>query len=266
MTFSYTQIAQYLRCPRSYRYRYLDGWRECEDRASLLFGRCFEQALTAFFRCEDCSAELFKQWSAHRDMPIDYSRNDNWDGMLRQGIKLLERFAQDNRVCVPSQQQLQVKVTRALPDNHEFVSYVDAIGTLDGQRCLLEWKTTAARYAEEPRGLLALDPQLVCYSWITGISDVALIAFLRKRLPEIQYLKVSIVEKQRQEFGELIESTVRRITSGEFHCQSGIRFPRSGCTTCAHLGLCLENPQLIAANLIRQPGASNLDWLNELDD
>jgi hypothetical protein len=26
MTYSYSQISQYLRCPRSYRYRYLDGW------------------------------------------------------------------------------------------------------------------------------------------------------------------------------------------------------------------------------------------------
>jgi hypothetical protein len=45
VTFSYTQVSQYLRCPRSYRYRYLDGWREKESRASLCFGRCFEKAL-----------------------------------------------------------------------------------------------------------------------------------------------------------------------------------------------------------------------------
>ena len=32
MVYSYTQISQYLRCPRSYRYRYLDGWQEIEER------------------------------------------------------------------------------------------------------------------------------------------------------------------------------------------------------------------------------------------
>ena len=42
MIFSHTQISQYLRCPRSYRYRYLDGWREKETRAAMAFGRCFE--------------------------------------------------------------------------------------------------------------------------------------------------------------------------------------------------------------------------------
>ena len=45
MIFSYTQIANYLRCPRSYRHRYLDGWREKETRAAMIFGRCFEKAL-----------------------------------------------------------------------------------------------------------------------------------------------------------------------------------------------------------------------------
>ena len=38
MVYSYTQISQYLRCPRSYRYRYLDGWREKETRAAMAFG------------------------------------------------------------------------------------------------------------------------------------------------------------------------------------------------------------------------------------
>ena len=39
MTYSYTQLAQYLACPLRYRYRYLDGWQEKETRAGLLFGR-----------------------------------------------------------------------------------------------------------------------------------------------------------------------------------------------------------------------------------
>src|SRR5271168_5089296 len=49
MTYSFTQISQYLRCPRQYRYRYLDGWRERDDKASMMFGRCFESALAAYF-------------------------------------------------------------------------------------------------------------------------------------------------------------------------------------------------------------------------
>ena len=53
MTYSYTQISQYLTCPRRYRHRYLDGWQEKDTRAAMLFGRAFEQALSAYFLRED---------------------------------------------------------------------------------------------------------------------------------------------------------------------------------------------------------------------
>src|ERR1700688_2328140 len=177
VTFSYTQIAQYLRCPRSYRHRYLDGWREKDNRPALLFGRCFEKALAAFFAREDSTAVLFEEWSKHQDAQLEYSRGDSWERMFREGVQLLERLAQDDRiqVCDP-RQNMQVKLLRSLPTGSQFVSYIDAMGDLDGKRCLLEWKTTTARYPEEPEGLLALDPQLICYSCISGISDAAVVA------------------------------------------------------------------------------------------
>jgi hypothetical protein len=161
---------------------------------------------------------------------------------------------------------MQVKLLRSLPTGSQFVSYIDAIGDLDSKPCLLEWKTTTARYPEEPEGLLALDPQLICYSWMSGISDVAVIAFVRKRFSEIQYLKATITDKQRQEYGQLVEATVNQIEAGQFPPHSGIRFPQNGCVSCSQLGLCLGDQQLVASKLIRRPGASDLDWLDVLDD
>src|SRR6266571_3227193 len=220
MTYSYTQIAQYLRCPRSYRYRYLDGWKEKDSRATLLFGRAFEQALGAYFRME---------------------------------------------ISRPSR-NMQIKLVRSLPNGNDFVAYIDAIGELDGNRCLLEWKTTTSRYPEEPNGLLALDPQLVCYSWMSGISDVALVAFVRKRFSEIQYLKTTITDQHREEFGRMVEATASHIEAGEFLQHSGIRFPQNGCISCPQLGLCLGNQQLVESKLVRRPGASDFDWLDQLVD
>ncbi len=98
MTYSYTQISQYLTCPRRYRHRYLDGWKEKDTRAAMLFGRAFERALGAFFRREDPGAVLFDEWSACQSQDLHYSNRDSWDRMLRQGIMLLTRFCQDDRV------------------------------------------------------------------------------------------------------------------------------------------------------------------------
>jgi CRISPR/Cas system-associated exonuclease Cas4 (RecB family) len=63
MNYSYTQISQYITCPRRYRYRYLDGWKEKDTRAAMLFGRAFEQALGALFRREYPGEVLFTEWS-----------------------------------------------------------------------------------------------------------------------------------------------------------------------------------------------------------
>jgi hypothetical protein len=267
MTYSFTQISQYLRCPRQYRYRYLDGWREREDRASMIFGRCFENALAAYFRKEDPTTTFFKEWKQQGDALLAYTKNDSWDRLYHQGIHLLERFAQDDRVQIRNpKQNLQVKLTRPLPCGGDFVSYVDAIGEVDGRKCIIDWKTTTSRYPEQPDRLLSLDPQLVCYSWMADISEVAFVVFVRKNAPEVQYLKTTIDDDQRREFGQLVETTVSQIEAGHFLPHSGIRFPQNGCVSCSHLGLCLDSQELISANLVRKPGANSLDWLDELVD
>ncbi len=255
MTYSYTQISQYLTCPRKYRHRYLDGWQEKDTRAAMLFGRAFEKAIAALLRHEDPAAALFEQWAPCKEMSLSYSGNDTWDRLLRQGIQLLERFAQEGRVRVsrPRTEQ-QIQFTRTLSSGNNFVAYVDAIGELDSTPCVLEWKTTSARYPEEPAGISALDPQLVCYSWMTGIDEVAQVVFVRKRMVEVQYLRATITEGQRQEFATLVDDTVRRIESGLFLPHSGIRFPQNPCTTCPFMGLCLDKHDLIKASLIRKPG------------
>ncbi len=156
----------------------------------MVFGRCFEKALTAYFCREDSAAALFKEWGCFRETPFEYSKTDTWDRMVHQGVHLLERFAQEGRIHIRRpKQNLQVKMVRALRGGHEFVAYIDALGELDGKQCLIDWKTTTSRYPDEPSGLLSLDPQLICYSWISVISEVGMVVFVRKRLPEIQYLK-----------------------------------------------------------------------------
>ena len=265
MTYSYTQLSQYLTCPRRYRYRYLDGWQQKDTRAAMLFGRAFERAVAAYFLREDAAASLFREWSACQNLGLQYSNGDTWERMLQEGIMLLDRFCQDDRVRIRQpRRNLQIKITRPLDHGREFVAYIDAIGKLDGTGCLLEWKTTSSRYPEEPNGLLALDPQLLCYSWITGISDVAQVVFVRKRLVEVQYLRTTITDEQRREFGDLVRDTIDRIEGAQFPAHSGIRFPQNPCTSCPYIGMCLRRPELVEAALVRRPGAEHLGWLDEL--
>src|SRR5690242_13806160 len=231
----------------------------------MLFGRAFEKALASYFHRQDAGQTLFEEWSRFREVKLAYSNGDNWDKMLQQGIQLLERFSQEDRVEVlHPKRNLQIKASRPLSALSQFVAYIDAFGCLDGTRTIIDWKTTTARYAEEPEGLLALDPQLVCYSWVTGEPEVAFVVFVRKRWPEIQYLRATISDEQRRQFGELVKDCVDRIEASEFLPHSGIRFPQSGCVSCSYLGLCLKQQPLIDARLLYRPGG-DLGWLDELE-
>jgi hypothetical protein len=40
----------------------------------------------------------------------------------------------------------------------------------------------------------------------------------------------------------------------------------NGCTSCSHLGLCLGNQKLIDEQLVRIPGAADLDWLDRFSE
>jgi len=264
MIFSYTQIAQYVACPRRYRYRYLDGWQEKDTRAAMVFGRAFENAVAALYRGQDPTAALYDEWAPHQNQPLHYGPREDWGRMFEQGVRMLERFAQQERVHIlDPAKDLQVRISHRLGPEHEFLAYLDAIGELDGVPTIIDWKTTGSRYAEEPNGVVALDPQLICYSWLTGIEQVALVVFVRKHSPEIQYLQATISQSQRDDYQHLVETAVAQIEAAQFPPHSGIRFPQNGCISCSCLGLCLGQQDIIDASLVRRPGA-DLAWIDEL--
>jgi hypothetical protein len=146
----YTQLSTYLACPLKYKYHYLDGWRETEDKASLIFGRVFQSSVESQFLVPDAVQFFTQRWTGARDMPLEYTNGDSWEKMLEQGRRLLEQFRTDQRVLIDDgRTAFQVKFRRPLPlSQKHFLAYVDAVGYVDGRYCLIEWKTTAQSYAE----------------------------------------------------------------------------------------------------------------------
>jgi hypothetical protein len=88
---------------------------------------------------------------------------------------------------------------------------------------------------------------------------------VQKSLVEVQYLRTTITEEQRQEFGHLVEGTIRRIESADFLPHSGIRFPQNPYSSCPYVGLCLGKQEMVDATIVRRPGADSLGWLDELN-
>ena len=94
---------------------------------------------------------------------------------------------------------------------------------------------------------------------------MAQIVFVRKRMVEIQYLRTTITEARRQEFGALVEETIR-----QHPIRSILRAQRHSFSAepVQHLflrGFCLGRQDLADAALVRRPGAEDLGWLDELN-
>ena len=81
--YSYTQISNYLHCPLRYKYRYVDGWREREDKASLIFGRVLQKAVEAHFLGVDAITFFTFQCPAPLSGPISGFKSRMQEGTSR---------------------------------------------------------------------------------------------------------------------------------------------------------------------------------------
>jgi hypothetical protein len=184
--------------------------------------------------------------------------------MFRQGVKLLERFVQDGRVEVPdAAHQQQAPFSRRLSSGNQFLAVVDAIGKLDDTICLLEWKTASIRYPVNLPAVTALDPQLLCYSWVTGIEHVAQVVFARTHPVEVQYLPAVINSDTRQSVSAWVERAVRQLELGmpPAHCDmhvAHLHCPGSAVPTAG-----MEAVEIPGSSLLHPPGV-DLGLFDEL--
>ena len=89
--------------------------------------------------------------------------------------------------------------------------------------------------------------QLICYSSMTDIDEVAQVVFLRKRTFEVQFSG-----RQSPKNGGKSSRHWSKTPSALPH--GGISFLQNPCTTYPFLGLCLNQPDLIETALVRRPG------------
>src|SRR6267154_1917615 len=102
------------------RKRTLEPPCSSDARSSRLFA--------ARFRGEDPGISLYQEWSGCQKSELHFSKNVTWDRMLQQGIQLLDRFCQDDRIRIRQpRRNLQIKFVRPVLNKNEFVAYIDAI-------------------------------------------------------------------------------------------------------------------------------------------
>jgi hypothetical protein len=67
---------------------------------------------------------------------------------------------------------------------------------------------------------------------------VRLVNFVRKKQPEIRYLRARIRKRSWKAFAQTLDLLASEKETGHFYPCSGIRYPNNQCLNCAYLGLC----------------------------
>ncbi len=265
MTYSYTQINQYLSCPRRYKHRYLDGWKEKDTRAAMMFGRAFEQAVAAYFQRQDAAAVLYREWA-----------------LTGTTVFTIPSGTAGTACC-----NREYSCSIASPRTIGFVSA--SLGAIYRSSSPSPWRgrttswptwmpsesSTAPAACWSGKPLPAAirrsrqDCSLSIRSWFAIPGSPVSQTWLRWCLSASDWSRFStfrtiISDEQRDEFGHLVQDSIRRIEAAEFLPHSGIRFPQNPCTSCPYIGLCLGRSDLTESALVRRPGADDLGWLDEL--
>lgn len=191
-------------CALKYKLRRIDGWREKDTKASLLFGRCLENAIQFHHENNGVGGmrEFTRQWLQYKDNnEIIYTKTENnWESLNRAGQQMMIIYAvRQPQLPIPLQATFQREYEKEVFPGHPDLGGIlhagklDIIARVDPKHPLLPprpWsekdgmfrtifgdiKTSAMDFDERP-GMCAFDAQIRNYSWLTGIRDAFFLWF-----------------------------------------------------------------------------------------
>ena len=205
---SYSAGSDYDLCPLKYYLRRVQGWKERDNKARLLFGRALEQAVQFYHEHDGQGGreEFHRLWEIFRTRTdIEYTKTEkDWLTLDADGDDLLRLYAlRQSSLPIPLRGQIvfQREVTKEVFPGDPNYGEIEDAGKLDMicwvdpthsmlphidwkpeygklRALIVDMKTSGRPYPEE-QGMAAFDEQLRRYSWLSGIHDVAFVVFVK---------------------------------------------------------------------------------------
>lgn len=200
--FSYSAGGDFHFCQKFFYHRRIAGWRDREQRGSLEFGKAIESAVQFHHsnNFEGAADYFTKLWDVHKtNTELTYTQTEgSWEELALSGRELIQLYAiqlPKLPIAYEPAPRFQIKYSKEVfPGTElagiEFVAYVDMLAfdripdgtvrtpSMERRKQLIDIKTSGVMLPETP-GILALDQQLRTYAWVTGISNVGFLNFVK---------------------------------------------------------------------------------------
>lgn len=230
---SHSRVNRYLHCPEQYRLYYLEGLRPRVPSASLVFGQIVHQALAHLFQSRGDPVQFFlESWQGVSDLEIQYSRSDSCEKLRASGEALLTKFVEEELPRISdveaSERPFTLNVTSlGLP----FVGVIDLLAAVDGERTVVDFKTSGSRYAEHQA---RMSDQLTAYHLAEPeVERSALCVLVKTKEPQIEWQATSREPSALADYLVKAGLVAHEIEAGRFFKRPGM-----WCSWCDFLPIC----------------------------
>ncbi len=243
---SHSRVSRYLHCPEQYRLYYHENLRRRVPDASLVFGKIVHAALEALFRGGEDPVVTFRtQWNAIRQAPVRYKDRESWDKLLAIGVTLMEQFARTDVGRITTVRAVERPFTVTVTSlSLKLVGIIDLVADVDGQRTVLDFKTSATTY---PPFEAALSDQLTAYQLAEpDATQTALCVLVKTTQPKIEW------HLSRREPADLTRYIAKAgYVAQEITAERFYRRPGRWCSYCDYLPVCLGDEALAERTLVK---------------
>lgn len=238
----------YNRCPRFYKFRYIENVKGDYTATPLLFGSAIDAALNYILesirdnkewtkqQAEGLFLEYMNKWPGNR---LEYFKNEIpesavgigytdvemerivFNTIILRGLACIEVYINDFLPLLDSVISVQNRGVVLNEEGDEFTFVVDFIGKLkDGRTVLFDNKTASAKYkkkavVESQQLSLYIEqfPEIILAGYIVLIKNPE-----REKGMKLQILIDEIPEETRAKSFKLLDETMQNIKAGKFDC------------------------------------------------
>ena len=175
---------------------------------------------------------FLQSWLGVSDLEIQYSRSDSWEKFRTSGEALLTKFVEEELPRISdveaSEQPFTLDVTSL---DTPFVGIIDLLAAVDGERTVVDFKTSGSRYAEHQA---RMSDQLTAYQLAEpDVERSALCVLVRSKEPQIEWQHTSRDPSDLADYLVKAGLVAHEIEAGHFFKRPGM-----WCSWCDFLPIC----------------------------
>jgi CRISPR/Cas system-associated exonuclease Cas4 (RecB family) len=243
---SHSKINRYLTCPEQYRLHYVERLRPKIEAANRVFGTLIHAALADFLRAgTDPVAVFLETWGSLKGVELRYGKRESWEGLRDKGEKLLQKFLETEAPKIREVESVEERFELAISTlDSAFVGIADLVAKVNGQRTVVDFKTSGSDYEEHEA---ALSDQLTAY-WLADpqVQKAALCVLLKTKEPRIEW---HFAQRDAERLSEYLQKV--RIISEDIRAGKFYKRPGKHCSWCDFLPVCLGDKKRAKETLVR---------------